>query len=390
MSTTNKVTNKRNNNASGTTDDKVARVTKKSKATLAAEAEANSGRFLAVFPDADVFKKIVEALKDFSDETDLQCSAGGIDTQFMDASHVTLCLMHLDRRDFQSYQHTRDIPIGVKFTVMLQRLAFYKIFGSCELTIDCLPNADKYQLTLTCKANPERRLISDMHQLHVDMEHMGVPDVVHEWEIDMSVVDYEIFVTAFKINDTVDITVTEQLLLISAENTDGQPIVFHLPASKPLEVEPTVKTEPIDEDVEESPQQEEEPENDRCDVDGADEESEEEEQEKPKRRKAAANKKKKVVVAQKKEPKVIKAGAQPLYIRHNTVGLPNGAACDKMKSRFALRYMSMYAKACEVSSNGRVQLILDPQQPILVKVNVLQHSSLQFYLAPKIDDSDTQ
>jgi proliferating cell nuclear antigen PCNA len=364
-------TTKRNNTSSSTdeTEQKTKRITKKAKAAMTAD-----GHFHGEFADADIFKKIIEAIKDFSDVTDLQCSKDGIDSQFMDASHVTLTLLHLDRRDFEVYEYSRDITIGVKFDVMINRLAFSKNLGSSQLIIDALPNADKYSLTLTSKENPERRLVSEMHQLHVDMEHMGIPEEIHEWEIDMSTMDYGIFVTAYKINDTVDLVVSEEMLLISATNTDGQPIVFHLPATK-VEAEISVKEETIDDNDDE-----EEP----CDADGADEESEQEEEAKPKARKSRAKKQ-----VKKKEPKVIKAGSgQELYIKHNTVGICNGPATDKLKARFALRYMSMYAKATEVSSNGRVKLIIDAGRPILIKVDVLTHSTLQFYLAPKIDDSE--
>ncbi len=78
-----------------------------------------------------------------------------------------------------------------------------------------------------------------------------------------------------------------------------------------------------------------------------------------------------------------------VYIKRNRACEENAGAADmSYVSSYALRYLCLFANA-RCLSKGRMTLYLSPDQPLKVHIPVLETSSLEFWLAPKIDDSES-
>lgn len=76
----------------------------------------------AKLSDPQVFKKIVEAVKELVNEVNFDCNASGITLQAMDSTHVALAtlLMHAD--EFDNFRCDRNIPLGINLSSLTKIL----------------------------------------------------------------------------------------------------------------------------------------------------------------------------------------------------------------------------------------------------------------------------
>lgn len=373
-----------------------------------AKAAERDGTFRATFPDTALLKKIVDSFKDISLEANFHLSADGINSQFMDSSHVSLCMLHLAREDFAAYTFQQDITVGVAFPTFTKILNCTRVLGSSEFTLQAMPGADKLNLSAVSTVNSERKLSYNMNLMTIDSECLDVPKLVYEWEINMAGEDYEFFGTVLKENlaDTIVICVSEHEVELRAESsTDNTFMTLRLPCTGPAPQQastaassPPVATAEIDADAADAqPQQDDREEDDneeeiairRTKKHKANKRrirEDDEEQEQPEPAVDAAKPAKKSAKSTK--------GVNELHIVHNKRGLLYGgrprAPVTELRARFALSHMTTFGKATSVSRNSRVTLKLDPDQPIVVQFDLLERSSLCFYLAPKIEENGAE
>ena len=71
--------------------------------------------------EAGLLKKIVEAMKDLVNEYSFEFSDEGMKMQAMDSSHVSLCVLHLERESFESYRCDRTISLRLSFPTLAVR-----------------------------------------------------------------------------------------------------------------------------------------------------------------------------------------------------------------------------------------------------------------------------
>ena len=70
--------------------------------------------FEAKLPQGNVFKKVLEAIKDLVPNANWECSSTGIAVQAMDSSHVSLVSISLNSDGFAPYRCDRNVTLGME------------------------------------------------------------------------------------------------------------------------------------------------------------------------------------------------------------------------------------------------------------------------------------
>ena len=71
---------------------------------------------------ASLLKKLVEAVKEFINEANFDCSSSGIQLQAMDANHVTLVQFLLRSDGFATYRCDRNVCLGINVQSLVKIL----------------------------------------------------------------------------------------------------------------------------------------------------------------------------------------------------------------------------------------------------------------------------
>ena len=72
--------------------------------------------FEAKLVKGEIWKKVIDAIKDLIQEATLDCSENGISLQAMDTSHVSLVSLLLRSEGFETYRCDRNINLGLNIT----------------------------------------------------------------------------------------------------------------------------------------------------------------------------------------------------------------------------------------------------------------------------------
>lgn len=70
--------------------------------------------FEAKLGQGNVFKKVLEAIKDLVPNANWECSSSGINVQAMDSSHVSLVSISLEADGFEPYRCDRNVILGME------------------------------------------------------------------------------------------------------------------------------------------------------------------------------------------------------------------------------------------------------------------------------------
>ena len=162
-----------------------------------------------------IFKKIIEALKDLCKETNVNIDENGMTIKAMDSSHV--CLFHLQLKDcFSEF----SIERGVAIAFNLDNLS--KILRICDndaTIVLSLPTNSK--LNIESQSN-DRVLKFDMNLLDLEMESMEVPDMEFVNTIVMQSSEYTRMCRDMsQFSDTLKITVKGDCIEFSIEGDCG-------------------------------------------------------------------------------------------------------------------------------------------------------------------------
>ena len=69
--------------------------------------------FCAKLKEAKIFKNIVEALKDFVKEINIEANSSGLYMQAMDSNHVALATFDLHESGFMDFRCDHNINLGI-------------------------------------------------------------------------------------------------------------------------------------------------------------------------------------------------------------------------------------------------------------------------------------
>lgn len=72
--------------------------------------------FEARLPQADVWKKVIDAIKELVQEATIDCSDTGISLQAMDSAHVSLVSLLMRSDGFETFRCDRNMSLGLNIT----------------------------------------------------------------------------------------------------------------------------------------------------------------------------------------------------------------------------------------------------------------------------------
>ncbi|KAF6529427.1 hypothetical protein HZS61_000739 [Fusarium oxysporum f. sp. conglutinans] len=131
---------------------------------------------------ADLLKKVVDAIKDLVQDCNFDCNDSGIQLQAMDNSHVALVSMMLTAESFEPFRCDRNISLGVNLTSLTKVLRAAQSNDVLTLKAEDGPDVLNMQFE-----SPENDRISeyDLKLMDIDQEHLGIPDTEYAATIAM-------------------------------------------------------------------------------------------------------------------------------------------------------------------------------------------------------------
>ncbi|KAI5205548.1 Ribokinase-like protein [Aureobasidium subglaciale] len=122
---------------------------------------------------ANLLKKVVEAIKDLVQDCNFECNDSGVGLQAMDNSHVALVSMLLKADSFSPFRCDRNIALGINL-VSLQ-----KVLRAAQdkdiLTLKAEDSPDVVNLVFE-SSESDRISEYDIKLMDIDQEHLGIPD----------------------------------------------------------------------------------------------------------------------------------------------------------------------------------------------------------------------
>ncbi|KAI4730931.1 Ribokinase-like protein [Aureobasidium sp. EXF-10728] len=132
-----------------------------------------AGMLEARLEQANLLKKVVEAIKDLVQDCNFECNDSGVGLQAMDNSHVALVSMLLKADSFSPFRCDRNIALGINL-VSLQ-----KVLRAAQdkdiLTLKAEDSPDVVNLVFE-SSESDRISEYDIKLMDIDQEHLGIPD----------------------------------------------------------------------------------------------------------------------------------------------------------------------------------------------------------------------
>ncbi|KAA8576647.1 hypothetical protein EYC84_006735 [Monilinia fructicola] len=131
---------------------------------------------------ADLLKKVVDAIKDLVQDCNFDCNDSGIALQAMDNSHVALVSMMLKAEGFSPYRCDRNVALGVNLTSLTKVLRAAQNEDILTIKAEDAPDV----LNLVFESSESDRLSEyDLKLMDIDQEHLGIPDTEYAAVITM-------------------------------------------------------------------------------------------------------------------------------------------------------------------------------------------------------------
>ncbi|KAM0194115.1 hypothetical protein ACHAPC_001209 [Botrytis cinerea] len=152
-------------------------------AVFCALSDFNTVKMLeARLEQADLLKKVVDAIKDLVQDCNFDCNDSGIALQAMDNSHVALVSMMLKAEGFSPYRCDRNVALGVNLTSLTKVLRAAQNEDILTIKAEDAPDV----LNLVFESSESDRLSEyDLKLMDIDQEHLGIPDTEYAAVINM-------------------------------------------------------------------------------------------------------------------------------------------------------------------------------------------------------------
>ncbi|KAI2618453.1 proliferating cell nuclear antigen [Hypoxylon sp. NC1633] len=131
---------------------------------------------------AQILKKVVDAIKDLVQDCNFDCNDSGIALQAMDNSHVALVSMMLKAEGFSPYRCDRNIALGVNLVSLQKVLRAAQNEDILTLKAEDAPDS----LNLVFESSENDRISEyDLKLMDIDQEHLGIPETDYAATISM-------------------------------------------------------------------------------------------------------------------------------------------------------------------------------------------------------------
>ena len=122
---------------------------------------------------AQLLKKVVDAIKDLVQDCNFDCNDSGIALQAMDNSHVALVSMMLKSESFSPFRCDRNIALGINLTSLTKVLRAAQNEDILTLKAEDAPDVVNLQFE---DSKTDRLSEYDIKLMDIDQEHLGIPD----------------------------------------------------------------------------------------------------------------------------------------------------------------------------------------------------------------------
>ncbi|MCJ1411616.1 proliferating cell nuclear antigen [Ptychographa xylographoides] len=137
---------------------------------------------------ANLLKKVVEAIKDLVQDCNFDCNDSGIALQAMDNSHVALVSMMLKAESFSPYRCDRNLALGINLTSLTKVLRCAQ--NEDILTLKAEDAPDVVNLVFE-SAESDRLSEYDIKLMDIDQEHLGIPETEYAATITMPSAEFQ-------------------------------------------------------------------------------------------------------------------------------------------------------------------------------------------------------
>ncbi|RDW67730.1 proliferating cell nuclear antigen [Coleophoma cylindrospora] len=195
---------------------------------------------------ADLLKKVVDAIKDLVQDCNFDCNDSGVALQAMDNSHVALVSMMLKAEGFAPYRCDRNVALGVNLTSLTKVLRAAQNEDILTLKAEDAPDV----LNLVFESSDSDRLSEyDLKLMDIDQEHLGIPDTEYAATISMPSSEFKrICVDLMALSESVSIEASKDGVKFSCTGDIGNGAVTlrpHSDVEKPQHNVDIELTEPV-------------------------------------------------------------------------------------------------------------------------------------------------
>eukprot|EP00108_Taenia_solium_P003502 TsM_000874300 transcript=TsM_000874300 gene=TsM_000874300 len=197
--------------------------------------------FEARLPQADVWKKVIDAIKELVQEATIDCSDTGISLQAMDSAHVSLVSLLMRSDGFETFRCDRNMSLGLNITSAAKIL---RCAGSTDsITLKAGDKADTITFLFESK-NQEKVSEFELKLMDLDVDHLGIPETDYKCVIRMPASELQrICRDLGQIGDSVVITVAKDGVGFSSTGDLGSGKVKLSPSANADKPEESVSIE---------------------------------------------------------------------------------------------------------------------------------------------------
>ncbi|KNH05520.1 proliferating cell nuclear antigen-like protein [Perkinsela sp. CCAP 1560/4] len=282
--------------------------------------------FEATVEQSDMWKRILEPIKEVVNEANFECSPSGIQLQAMDASHVSLVSLLLRGDGFRNFNCSRNFNLGINFNNMSKVLKCANKEDSVTMRYE-----ETDSVTFLVESTGQEKVSEfTMRLMDIEGESLSIPEQSYSAMLSMPSSEFtKLCRDMSTFGDAVQISVTKDYVKFSTRGDFGQGSTTVKPTVA-ADVSELVKSEPGETQDASMP-------------------------------------------VDKTEEGTASRAAISL-VCHEDVTLT-----------FALKNLVIFTKGSPLSD--RVTLRLAMNEPIQVEYKIEGFGYMRFYLAPKVDES---
>mmetsp|Transcript_21525 Transcript_21525/g.42285 ORF Transcript_21525/g.42285 Transcript_21525/m.42285 type:complete len:263 (+) Transcript_21525:98-886(+) len=169
---------------------------------------------------AQVLKKIVEALKDLVTDAAFEFSDSGLQLQAMDSSHVSLCYLKLHATGFQHFRCDKDTSLGISLPNLAKVLKCAN--NDDTLTLKAKDEPDVISLMFESK-NQDRIMDFDMKLMDLEQEQLAIPETEYKSKVTIPADEFRRIINDLQVlGDTCKITAEKAGVRFTVEGDVGK------------------------------------------------------------------------------------------------------------------------------------------------------------------------
>jgi proliferating cell nuclear antigen len=176
---------------------------------------------------SSIFKVIVDAVSEIVDTVVMDFGEEGVRMQAMDASHVSLCFLQLDREGFKDYACEAPKNVGVSLSNMSKIFKCTSADDDLEIRVE---DGDKMHLHFK---GSSRASDFEMRLMEIDSEFLQIPAVDYECVVTMPSPEFQKMVRDVAVmGETCTIEVSDGDVTLSSDGDIGRATFRPLDGSK--------------------------------------------------------------------------------------------------------------------------------------------------------------